>query len=105
MKAIILGLALIATGAQASPYCTNENFASPECTGEAPYLKKGKGDTRNSDYTYCEYDYNEQWAMHYFECVRKNGKVVRIPVKYAPHCDGSEAFGSPAWWACQSNGN
>ena len=104
MKAIILGLAVLATGAQASPYCNSENFASPECTGEAAYLKKGKGDTRNSDYTYCEVD-QDNWGRYYFECVRKNGKVVRVPTKYVPYCDGSEAFGSAAWWSCHSNGN
>jgi|GEM_PF-6789995 len=103
MKIVILAAAMmVSTSAFAghNPYCTSENFAAPECWG-TPAYQKGKG-TRNEDYTYCEVD-SDNWARGYFECVKKNGKVVRARApKYVPYCDGSEAFGSTAWWACQS---
>lgn len=104
MKAFILLSALVSLSAQASPYCDSENFAGPDCWGTPAYQKKGRGDTRNGDYSYCHVD-SENWARGYFECV-KNGRRVRARApQYIPNCDGSERFGSVAWWACHSGNN
>lgn len=105
MKFLMLLSALVSFSAHASPYCSSENFAGPDCWGTPGYQQKGRGDTRNEDYTYCHVD-SENWARGYFECTKADGRRVRARApKYVPQCDGSERFGSTAWWYCQNNGN